>query len=53
MVKPLTCLWVSIVWQAPTSAILEEDDATSHMHLTYSIIDAYHHLVPIGMGSKI
>ena len=35
----------------------EEDDATSHMHLTLnsdinSIVGAYHHLVPIGMGNK-
>ena len=32
-VKPPTCLWASTVWQAPMSAIPEEDDATSHMPL--------------------
>ena len=53
MVKPPTCLWASTVWQAPTSAIPEEDDATSHVHLIInSIVDAYHHLVPTGVGSK-
>jgi len=35
----------------------KENDATSHMHLTLnsdikSILGAYHHLVPIGVGSK-
>ena len=31
----------------------EEDDTTSHMHLTFnSIVGAYHHLVPTGVGSK-
>ena len=53
MVKPPTCLWASIVWQAPTSAIPEEDDTTSHVHLTLnSIVGAYHHLVPAGVGNK-
>ena len=53
MVKHLGCLWVSIVWQALTSAIPEEDDATSHVHLTLnSIVGTYHHLVPAGVGSK-
>ena len=43
----------STVWQASTSAILEEDDATSHVHLTLnSIVGAYHHLVPAGVGNK-
>ena len=53
MVKLLTCLQVSTVWQAPTSAIPEEDNTTSHMHLTFNnIVGAYHHLVPAGMGGK-
>ena len=53
MVKPLACLQVSTVWQAPTSAIPEEDNTISHMHLTFnSIVDAYHHPVPIGIGNK-
>ena len=57
MVKPLTCLQVSTVWQAPTSAIPKEDNTTSHMHLTFnsdinSIVGAYHHLVPAGVGNK-
>ena len=53
MVKPPACLSASIVWQALTSAILEKDDATSHVHLTLnSIMGTYHHLVPAGMGSK-
>ena len=39
------------------SAIPEEDDATSHMHLTLnsdinSVMGAYNHLVPDGMGNK-
>ena len=38
MVKPPTCLWVSTVWQAPTSAIPEEEDATSHIHLTLTVL---------------
>ena len=46
-----------IVWQAPTSAIPEEDDTTSHVRVTFnsdinSIVGAYHHLVPAGMGNK-
>ena len=49
----LAYLKVSTVWQAPTSAIPEEDDATSHVHLTLnSIMGVYHHLVPVGVGSK-
>ena len=53
MVKPLACLQESTVWQAPTSAIPKEDNATSHVHLTfYSIVGAYHRLVPAGVGSK-
>ena len=53
MVKPLACLQVSTVWQAPTSAILEEDNTTSHVHLTFnSIVGAYHHLVLAGVGNK-
>ena len=43
--------------QVPTSTIPEEDNATSHMHLTFysdcnSIVDAYNHLVPAGVGNK-
>ena len=38
MVKPSTCLWISTAWQTPTSAIPEEDDATSHMHLTLTVL---------------
>ena len=43
--------------QVPTSAIPEEGDATSHMHLTFysdinSIVGAYNRLVPAGMGNK-
>ena len=53
MVKPLACLQVSTVWQAPTSAIPEEDNATSHVHLTSnSVVGAYHHPVPAGVGNK-
>ena len=37
----------------PTSAIPEEDSTTSHVHLTFnSIVDAYHHPVPAGVGNK-
>ena len=50
--KAPACLSTSIVWQAPTSAIPVEEDATSHVHLTFnSIVGAYHHLVPTGVGS--
>ena len=53
MVKPLACLWVSTVWQAPMFAIPEEDDVASHVHLTLnSIVGAYHHLVLVGVGNK-
>ena len=53
MVKPLTCLRVSTVWQAPTSAIPEEDNTTSHVHLTFnSIVGAYHYPVPADVGNK-
>ena len=57
MVKLLTCLWTSIVWQVPTSVIPEEGDTTSHMHLTFysnisSVVGAYKHLVPASVGSK-
>ena len=53
MVKPLARLRVSTVWQAPTSAIPEEDNTTSHVHLTFnSIVGAYHHPVPAGVGNK-
>ena len=53
MVKPLVCLQVSTVWQAPTSTIPEENYTTSHMHLTSkSIVGAYHHPVPAGVGNK-
>ena len=31
----------------------EEDNTTSHVHLTFnSIVDAYHHPIPTGVGSK-
>ena len=53
MVKLLTYLWVSTVWQAPTSAIPKEDSMTSHMCLTFNnIVGAYHRLVPTDVGSK-
>ena len=53
MVKSLARLRVSTVWQAPTSAIPEEDNTTSHVHLTYnSIVGAYHYPVPTGVGNK-
>ena len=53
MVKPLKCLRVSTVWQARTFAIPEEDNTTSHMHLMFnSIVGAYHHPVPTGVGNK-
>ena len=53
MVKPLAYLQVSTVWQAPTSAIPEEDNTTSHVHLTSNrIVGAYHHPVPDGVGNK-
>jgi len=44
--------------QVPTSTILEEGNATSHMHLTFysdinSVVGAYHYLVPTGMGDKV
>ena len=43
--------------QVPTSSILEEGNATSHMRLTFysdinSIVGAYHYLVPAGMGNE-
>ena len=43
--------------QVPTSAIPEEGDTTSHMHLTFysdinSIVGAYNCLVPVGVGNK-
>ena len=53
MVKPPACLQVSTVWQALTSAIPEEDNMTSHVHLTSnSIVGAYHHPVSVGVGNK-
>ena len=53
MVKTLACLRVSTVWQAPTSAIPEENNTTSHVHLTFnSIVGAYHHHILAGVGNK-
>ena len=53
MVKPLTNLQVSTVWQVPKSAIPEENNITSHVHLTSnSVVGAYHHPVPTGVGNK-
>ena len=53
MVKPLACLQVSTVWQALASAIPEEDNTTSHMHLTFNnIVGAYHYPVATGVGNK-
>ena len=53
MVKPLACLQVSTVWQASTSAMPEQDDVTSHVDLTSnSVVGAYHHPVPTGVGNK-
>ena len=39
-VKPLACLWASTVWQAPTSAIPEEEDTTYHKDLTLTVLCA-------------
>ena len=53
MVKPLARLWVSTVWQTLTSTIPQEDNTTSHVHLTYnSIVGAYHYPVPADVGNK-
>ena len=43
--------------QVPTSAIPEEGNTTSHVHLTFysdinSVVGAYHYLAPIGVGNK-
>ena len=46
MVKPHACLSASTVWRAPTSAILEEDDATSHMHLILTVLWALAFTIP-------
>ena len=52
-IKPLACFWASTVWQTLMSAMPEEDDATSHVHLTLnSIVGAYHYLVSTGVGNK-
>ena len=41
------------MWQALTSVMPEEDNTTSHVHLTFdSIMGTYHHPVPAGVGSK-
>ena len=45
------------VWQAPTSAISEEANATARVHLTFnsninSVMGAYNYLVPDGVGNK-
>ena len=41
------------MWQALMSAIPEEDNTTPHVHLTFnSIVGAYLHLVPTGVGNK-
>ena len=54
MVKPLACLQVSTAWQALTSAIPEEDNTTSHVHLTSnSVLGAYHHPMPAGVGNNV
>ena len=54
MVKPLACLQVSIVWQALMSAIPEEDNTISRVHLTSnSVMGAYHHLVLDVLSNKI
>ena len=45
-VNPPMCLWASTVWQAPISAIPEEDDATSHMHLTSTVLWALAFTIP-------
>ena len=53
-VKPLACLRVPTVWQVPTSATPEEDNTTSHVHLTSnSVLGAYHHPMPTGVGNKV
>ena len=43
--------------QVPTSAITEEDNAISHMHLAFysdinSVVGACHYLIPVDMGNK-
>ena len=43
--------------QVPTSTIPEKGSTTSRMHLTFysdsnSVVDAYHYLVPAGVGNK-
>ena len=41
------------MWQAPTSTIPEEDNTTSHVHLTSnSIVGAYHYHVSVDVGNK-
>ena len=50
-------LGINSILQVPISAIPEEGNRTSHMHLTFysdinSVVGAYHYLIPIGMGNK-
>ena len=42
-----------LVWQTSMPAMPEQDDMTSHVHPTSnSVVGAYHHPVPVGMGNK-
>ena len=51
--KTLAYLHVSTVWQVLTSAIPEQNDTTSHVHLTSNrVVGAYHYPVPTGVGNK-
>ena len=57
MVGPFAYLQVPTVWEVPTSAIPEEHNTTSHMHLTFyssihSVVGTYNRLVPTGVGNK-
>ena len=43
--------------QVPTSTLPEEDNAISHVHLTfysdiYSVVGVYHYPILIGVGNK-
>ena len=57
MVRLLACLWASSILQVPTSTLPEEDNTTSHVHLTFysdinSVVGAYHYPILIGVGNK-
>ena len=47
----------SSILQVPTSTLSEEDNVTSHVHLTFysdinSVVGAYHYPILIGVGNK-